>query len=51
MKISALEDEELFESTLCMDERHFTGLHYDLHNLYGLHHSATTYRQIYLFVS
>ncbi|XP_049270828.1 sucrase-isomaltase, intestinal isoform X2 [Rhipicephalus sanguineus] len=36
----------MFENSVCGDANQSTGTHYNLHNLYGYHHSKTTWKSL-----
>ncbi|KAH7957719.1 hypothetical protein HPB52_022516 [Rhipicephalus sanguineus] len=38
----------MFENSVCGDANQSTGTHYNLHNLYGYHHSKTTWKKLLL---
>ncbi|KAL3244196.1 hypothetical protein MRX96_047234, partial [Rhipicephalus microplus] len=36
----------MFENSVCGDANQSAGIHYDMHNLYGYHHSKTTWQSL-----
>ncbi|XP_065301862.1 lysosomal alpha-glucosidase-like isoform X2 [Dermacentor albipictus] len=39
-------DTGIFENSVCGDVNQSSGMHYNLHNLYGYHHSETTWKSL-----